>query len=172
MTLPSLTRTDIDFLLRALLGGDSPDDISLIIWEDGEWRVLKNNAFESQDGTVFHGKQILVWKALDVEESADDEPRIIPRAPHDLGSVSGNLTIDYDDGGTQKASLSGDLTVDDVSNVPSGGWMNTRWVTNGNSLTFDSDEFEGPQLVFTNATVWLSIVDFGESKLAVVGSGS
>lgn len=125
----------------------------------------------AQDATEISGERILLFSALDAEEDASGDPKVILRITHNVGNVSGNTALDYANGGTQKMTMTADTTITGISNFPDGSWMNLRVVTGGFTLTFSSSAFEGPLLQFTDATVWLSIVDFNEAKVAVMGGG-
>lgn len=179
MTIPIRSVPNIEELLRLLTAGDVPEENETIVFTGEDGWLFRTYVGENQtdiivvnqSGTDLEGTKLLLWKALNAELSGG-EPKIIPRAPHNLGNITGTVTLDYDNGGTQKGTLTGNVTIDGVNNLDEGGWMNLRFSTGGNTLDFDATAFEGPNLSFTDSTVWVSIVDFQESKLAAIGGGS
>lgn len=168
-TLP-FGRLVTERLLRELARGASPDVGNVLIFTEEGWyfqTISSDMNITDQTDAEITGPSITLWEALDTAQDGDNV-KLIPRAVYDLGNISGNTTLDYTNGGTQKATLTGNVEIQTVSNLPSAGDLNFRIDTDSNTLTFKTSAFEGPALSFSSGVVWGTIVKFDEAKLAVI----
>jgi hypothetical protein len=127
---------------------------------------------EQRDTTLLTGNFLKVTAPFDWDEDTGDDNEIILilTATNNAGSLSGNWTPNYNTSPTQRVSMSADLTLSDLSNMPDGGVMNLHFTLNAHTLTINSSNFEGPALSFSGEDfVALSIVDFGLTKYVIAG---
>ena len=154
----------------AAAGGAVGTELNLVTGaplESGRGMVV-----ERQDGTTILTGNLL-RPAAPFEftaDAGDEEPILGLSITFAEGSQSGTWAPDYDDGPTQTVTLTGALTLNDISNFPDGGTMNIHFILDGNTLTLSGTYYEGGVLVFSGSDfVALSIVDFARTKLVAGG---
>ncbi len=134
----------------------------------------KGMVFKDQTGALRIGSKTVARPFLDVGSDASNEPQLKLRALANKGFQSGSWSPNYNDGGRQKVSLSGPLTLGAVSNMLDGENMELIVITNGYAFGLSGSVYEGPTLSWgTGAAskILLTIMDTGEAKLAAMGGG-
>lgn len=154
----------------AAAGGAVGTELNLVTGaplESGRGMVV-----ERQDGTtILTGNLVRPSAPFEfTPDAGDEEPILGLSITFGEGNQTGTWEPDYDDGPTQTVTLTGNLTVNDISNFPDGGTMNLHFILDGNTLTLSGTFFEGVTLVFSGSDfVAISIVDFGRAKLVAGG---
>jgi len=151
MTFPTDTELAVERLVEAL------ENLSL----NSPLMIVRTHA-----EVDISGVRLLPGQPFDFED--DTDPRIILRVSNNTGNKAGSWSPDYEDGPTQRVSLSGNLTVGDISNFPDGGTMNFHFTLNGHDLTFSGTYFQGALLTFSGEDfAAASVLDFGLAKFIV-----
>jgi len=105
------------------------------------WGGYLNSNWDSADGILavrtanydFGGYDLIDAEMIDTSETA-----------YSVGNVSGAVTIDYEDGHSQYATVTGDITSLTVSNLPlsgKGAWLTLELIqdgTGGHTITLSS----------------------------------
>ncbi len=167
-----MNRFEAESILRAACGGASPgvDDLLKFTRRGFAFGASEFKVTNHADEDIL-GATLLPGQPFDFEDDAvESEPRLILRTSTNIGSKSGPWSPDYEDGPTQRVSLSGNLTVWDISNFPDGGTMNFHFTMNEHELAFSGTYFEGAAISFsTEDFTVVSVLDLGLGKLIVSG---
>lgn len=109
--------------------------------------------------------------AADDSDSDDSGPGDNPYWPaHDAGTLNGSVALDADDGLTQIATVSGDVTLTDIRNLDRP--MSLKLIFEPDAtLTLDHDVFEGDTEFRDDPRAGISFVRTAEGKITAMGKG-
>ena len=159
-------------------GGSLLDAITLITGPAARSGI--GTSAKASDDEIITGNALEVVEAFDIFTKDDEEappveigePILGLRETYEAGNKTGTWAPDYENGATQKATLTGNLQVDAAINIANGATMNLYFILGGHELTFAAADYEGLNLLFTTQSyVAASVVNFDEAKLVVGAMG-
>lgn len=159
-------------------GGTLLDTITLITGPAARSGI--GTSAKASDDEIITGNALETIAAFDIFTAEDSEtppveigePILGLRATYDEGNQVTTWAPDYEDGATQKATLTGNLQVNAVTNMPDGATMNLYFILDSNELTFAAADYEGLNLSFTTQDfVAASVINFDETKLVIGAMG-